>query len=97
MVDLVRQIVDGEQLALIAHLHRDRLGAQAVEDLLNHDVRQLDPAVSRIERLGFGSCRQHHRYGARDRQAVREPVQAEVRDGWHIDQHFGDHHEQNRE
>ena len=44
-MDRGRHVVDGEQLALVAHLDRHGLGAEAVEDLLHDFLGQLDPAV----------------------------------------------------
>ena len=90
VVDRVRHVVDGEQPALVAHLHRDRLGAEVVEDLLHHGFGEL-----RLLLVGLGV--EHERDGARDRDAVGQPGEAEIGDRGHVDQHFGDHHEQDRE
>ena len=80
-----------KQLALVAHFDRDHLGADAVENLLHHLGRQVDLVALGCLRV------EHERNGARDREPVGEPVQPEIRDRRHIDQHFRDHHEQDRE
>ena len=67
-----------------------RLGAETVEDVLHHALGQLG-----LRFIGRGV--EHQRDGARDRDAVGEPGEAEVRDRGNVDQHFGDHHEQDRE
>ena len=78
---------DGEQPALRAHLHGDRAGADAAEDLprqaLGHHA-----ARRRIE---------HQRRGVGGGEPVVQPVEPEIGDRRHIDQHFRDHHEQDRE
>ncbi len=53
VMDLRRHVVDGEQLALVAHLDRDGLGAEAVENLLHHLFGQVDPVIARVECLRF--------------------------------------------
>ena len=44
-----------------------------------------------------GAGLQHQRRGVRGGEPVLQPVQAEVGDRRHVDQHFRDHHEQDRE
>ena len=70
-----------------AHLHRHRAGADAAENLPRQTVRHH--AARR--------CVEHQRRGVGGGEAVVEPVQAEVGDRRHVDQHFGDHHEQDRQ
>ena len=82
-----RHLPGRQQAALLAHLHRHRAGADAVQDLTRDRVR--DHAVRR----GL----EHQRRGVSGGEAVVEPVQAEVGDRGDIDQHFRDHHEQQRE
>ena len=71
----------------VAHLHRHRAA----------------PTLSRICRasvsgtLPLGRGVEHQRGGVGGGQPVVEPVEAEVGDRRHIDQHFGEHHEQDRE
>ena len=99
VMDRVRHVVDGEQLALVAHLDRDRLGAEIVENVLDHLVGQLElvlVGIVRIPRLVLVGV-EHDRDGARDRDAVGQKRQAEIRDRGNIDQHFRQHHEQDRE
>ncbi len=79
--------VDREQAALLAHLHGDRARADRVEDLARHRLRH-HAARRRLE---------HQRGGVGGGQAVVQPVQPEIGDRRHIDQHFRDHHEQDRE
>ena len=59
----------------------------AVEDLARHRLRH-HAARRRLE---------HQRGGVGGGQPVVEPVQPEIGDRGHIDQHFRDHHEQDRE
>ncbi len=97
VMNFMRQVAGGEQLALIAGFDRHHLGAQAVENLL-HDVLGKLEFFRLAQRVGFfAACVEHDRDRARHGEAIGEPVQAEVRDRRHIDQHFRDHHEQNRE
>ena len=70
-----------------AHLHRHRAGADAAENLPRQSVRHH--AARR--------CVEHQRRGVGGGEAIVEPVQAEVGDRRHVDQHFGDHHEQDRQ
>ena len=90
-VDLVmhhlRHVGGRKQAALRARLHRHRAGADAAENLPRQSVRHH--AARR--------CIEHQRRGVGGGEAVVEPVQAEVRDRRHVDQHFGDHHEQDRQ
>ena len=87
MIDLRRQIGAGQQAALLAHLDGDRARADAAEDL----PRQ------RIRHHARGRGIEHQRGGIRRRQPVVEPVDPEIGDRGHVDQHFRDHHQRNRE
>ena len=55
VMDLMRHVVDGEQLALVAHLDRHGLGAEAVENLLDHVLGQLE-FVRLARNFGSGRC-----------------------------------------
>ena len=83
LVDRRRQVGDGQQAALIAHLHRHRSGADAFEDLLGEALRH------HAARRGI----EHQRGGMRGGQPVVEPIEAEIGDRWNIDQDFRHHHE----
>ena len=85
--DRRRRFADGEQPPLRAHLHGDGARPDAVEDLLGQAVGHH--AVWR------GIEHQRRRIGAGE--PVVQPHQAIERDRGHIDQHFRDHHEQDRE
>ena len=87
VVDHRRHFGDGEQPALRAHLHRHGAGADAAEDL----PRQAFGHHAARRRV------QHQRRGVGGGEPVVQPVEPEVRDRRHIDQHFRDHHEQDRE
>ena len=87
MVDRRRHVADRKQAALLAHLHGDRAGADRIEDLLGQAVRH------HAVRRRF----EHERGGIGAGQAVFEPVHAEIGDRRDIDQHFPEHHEQDRE
>ena len=87
LLHLAGEIGRGEQAALLAHLHRHRPGADAVEDLLGEALRH-HAARRRIE---------HQRGGVGGGEAVIEPGQAEIRDRRHIDQHFRQHDENDRQ
>ena len=85
VIDRRRHVADHEQAALAAHLHGD--GARA--DRVEHLPGQM---------IGHVRCRlQHQRGGVGVGELVPEPIQSVVRDRRHIDQHFRDHHEQDRE
>ena len=84
VIDRGRHVAGHQQAALLAHLHGDGTRADAVE----HLTRQRVGHVRR--RL------QHQRGGIGGVQPVPEPVQPEIGDRRHIDQHFRDHHEQDR-
>ena len=88
VMDRRRHVGDGEQAALVAHLHRDRLRADAVEHLPRQAVRH---------RCRSAPALQHQRGGVRGGEPVVQPVQPEIGDRRHVDQHFRDHHEQDRE
>ena len=85
VIDRRRHVADHQQAALLPHLHGD--GARA--DRVEHLPGQMVGHVRR--RL------QHQRGGVGVGELVAEPVQSVVRDRRHIDQHFRDHHEQDRE
>ena len=78
---------DGQQTALLPHLHGDGACTDRVEDLAGEGFR--DHATRR------GIENKRRRVGGGE--TVVQPVQAEVGDRRNIDQHFRDHHEQNRE
>jgi hypothetical protein len=85
--DRRRRIANREQTPLRASFHGDGAGADAVENLLgqafgHHAIRGGVEYQSR----GVGAG-----------QPVVEPHQPVQRDRRHIDQHFRDHHEQDRE
>ena len=87
MIDRRWHVGRDQQAPLLAHLHGDGVGADAVENLAGKGVG--DHAARRgVEDEGRGIG------GA---QAVVEPVQAEIGDRRDIDQHLGQHHEQDRE
>ena len=85
VIDRRRHVADHQQAALAAHLHGD--GARA--DRVEHLPGQMVGHVRR--RL------QHQRGGVGVAELVAEPIQSVIRDRRHIDQHFRDHHEQDRE
>ncbi len=85
VVDRRRHVADHQQPALRTHLHGDGARADRVEHLLGQAVGNL------WRRL------QHQRGGVSVGELVAQPVQPEIRDRRHIDEHFRDHHEQNRE
>ena len=87
VVDGGRHVVDGQHAAALAHLHGDGAGADRVEDLLGEAVGH------HAVRRGF----EHQRRGIAGCEAVLEPGDAEIGHRRHIDQHFRDHHEQDRE
>ena len=72
----------------VAHLHRDRPGADRCRE---------SAARQRVRHHAARRRLQHQRGGVRGGEPVVEPVQAEVGDRRHVDQHFRDHHEQDRE
>ena len=87
VVDGGRHVVDGQHAAALAHLHGDGAGADAVEDLFG-------------EAVGHHAVRrgvEHQRRGIAGLQPILEPGDAEIGHRRHIDQHFRDHHEQDRE
>jgi hypothetical protein len=91
-VDLVRdrpshRIRSREQAPLMAGLEGNRVRADALEDLARDRVR--DHAARR----GL----EHQRRGIGGRQPVAQPIEPEVGDRRHVDQHFRDHHERERE
>ena len=78
VMDFMRHIVDGEQLALVAHLDRHHLGAEVVENLLDDVLGQLE--FLRLAR-DFGRIVvgvEHDRDRARDRDAIGKPVEAKL-------------------
>jgi len=82
-----RHVIDREHAPARAHLHRHRARTDGVENLLAELVG--DDAVRRgVE---------HERRGVSGGQPVLQPYDAEIGDRRHIDQHFRDHHEENRE
>ena len=85
VIDRRRQIGAGEQPALLAHLDGDRARADAVEDLPRQRIRH------HAERRGI----EHQRGGVGRRQPVVEPVDPEIGDRGHVDQHSRDHHQRN--
>ncbi len=87
MVDRRRQVGAGEQAALLPHLDGDRAGADAVENL----PRQ------RIRHHARGRGVQHQRGGIGRREAVVEPVHAEIGDRRHVDHQPGDHDQRDGE
>ena len=87
VMDRRRHLGDRQQPALLAHLHRDRARADRVEDLARQILRH-HAARRRV---------QHERRRIGGGQPVVQPVGAEIGDRRDIDQHFGDHHEQDRE
>ena len=87
MVDRRRQIGAGEQAALLPHLDRHRAGADALENLPRQRIRDH----ARRRRV------QHQRRGTGRRDAVVEPVHAEIRDRRHVDHQAGDHDQRNGE
>jgi hypothetical protein len=85
MIDRGRQVGAGEQPALLAHLDRDRACADTVQYLPRQPVRH------HAERCGI----EHQRSRVRRRDAIVEPVHAEVRDRRHIDHQQRDQHQRN--
>jgi hypothetical protein len=76
-----------EQPPLPADLHRYRAGPDRIENLPRKIVRH-HAAWRGVE---------NERRRVRRREAVVEPVVAEIRDRRNVDQHFGQHHEHDRE
>ena len=87
VLDLGRHVGGGQQPALVAHLHRHRARADAVENLLGQAFRH-HAARRRIE---------HQRRGVRGGQAIVEPVEPEIGDRRHVNENFRHHHEQDGE
>ena len=87
MIDRRRHVADGEQAALLAHLHRDGPRADRVEDLFGETVGHH----------AVRGCFEHERCGIGAGQAVFQPVDTEIGDRRDIDQHLPEHHEQDRE
>ena len=87
MIDLGRQVGAGQQAALLPHLDGDGARADAAEDLPGQ----------RLRHHARGRGIQHQGGGIRRRQPVVQPVDPEVGDRGHVDQHFRDHHQRNGE
>ena len=85
VIDRRRHVADHEQAALAAHLHGHRAGADRVEHLPGQMVGHVRRRL------------QHQRGGVGVAELIPEPIQSVVRDRRHVDQHFRDHHEQDRE
>ncbi|MGY3287936.1 hypothetical protein ACVWWP_001003 [Bradyrhizobium sp. LM3.6] len=87
VLDGGRQIVAGEQTALLAHLDGDGAGIDAFQDL----------ARQRIGNHAERSCIEYQRRRVGRRHAVVQPVDPEVGDGRHVEQDGRDHHQGNSE
>ena len=85
VVDPGRHVAGHQEAAMLAHLHGDGARADAVEHLPRQRIGHVRRRLQN-ERGGVGGV-----------EPVLEPVQPEIGDRRHIDQHFRDHHEQNRE
>ena len=85
--DFGRHVGGGEQAALIAHLHRNRARADAVENLFREAFRH------HAARRGV----EHERRRVRGRKPVVQPIQSKIRDRRNVNQNFRHHHEQDGE
>jgi len=85
--DRMRHVPGREQAAVLAHLQGDSARADAFQNLPR-------------DRLGHFPARrglEHQRRGVSGGQAILQPVQPKIGDRRHVDQHFRNHHEQERE